>query len=97
MNKLNYFLFIVIFSTVFVSVMPASIWKLFGGTDGSNGYQQYGNYGPYQQPYYGQSRPRYNYGRSHNEGGGNRYKTICRVHAAGTEGFPAVGNPVCPY
>lgn len=81
---------------MFVSVVPTPIWKLFGGYDGTTGYQQYNNYGSY--PYYGQSRPRYNYGRSQSEGGGNRYKAICRVHAGDAEAFPGrIGNPVCPY
>lgn len=82
---------------MFLIVAPASsaFWKLFGGYNNYNGYPEYGqhNYGSYNP----QPKPRYNYGRSHSEGGESRYKAICRVHAAGTEGFPGVGNPICPY
>lgn len=86
------FFFILLLSIVVETSLP-STWKLFG-FDTSGSYQPSNNYGSY----YSQSRPRYNYGRSQSDGGGNRYKSICHVHAAGTEGFPGrIGNPVCPY
>lgn len=80
----------VIFSIVVsTGARPEGFLKLFGGYDGG-GY----NYNGYYQ------RPRYNRGRSYNdgEGGGRRYKAICRVHAVDSLAFPGkIGNPVCPY
>lgn len=78
-----------------VEPAPRGIWKLFDGYDNAayGGYGQY-NYGSY----YPQYRPRHNSGRSYSEGGGNRYKAICRVHAGDAEAFPGrIANPVCPY
>lgn len=39
-----------------------------------------------------------NYGRSYNDGGSQRYKSICRAHAGMNLAFPGrIGNPVCPW
>ncbi|KAL1512918.1 hypothetical protein ABEB36_002419 [Hypothenemus hampei] len=77
---------------LFISAVKGTpFWdKLFNGYETSYNYgQSYGSY----------PRTR-SYGRSYGHDGGDggeRYKSICRVHAASSLAFPGrVGNPVCP-
>ncbi|KAG5886067.1 hypothetical protein JTB14_018926 [Gonioctena quinquepunctata] len=79
---------------------PKPIWKLFGYESNGYGNGGYGNNRGYGNTGYGNyypQRPARN-GRHYNaEGGGERYKAICRVHAIDSLAFPGtVGNPVCP-
>lgn len=92
--KICTFLVVVLSVLVFDAEARTFFDKLFSGFDTSYGYGSYGNsYGEYYP-----SRPR-SYGRSYDnaEGGGERYKAICRIHAIDSVGFPGrIGRPVCP-